>query len=349
MIPISVIIPLYNKARHITRAVNSVLAQTFPPAEVIVVDDGSTDDGLGIVRRIGDPRIRLISQVNAGASAARNRGVAESRSIFIAFIDADDEWEPDFLSTMAHLQKQFPHAGVWGSAYVSLNTRGTLVRLQLDPRIQGQTGGLLLDLFTDVVQQPFNASSMMVRKDALLAAHGFPDDLVYLEDTNTLFRLALRYPVGYCPVAKAIIHLEADNRSDRWNYVGNLPFFDDYKTFRREGGVPASPVGAILRYMARYHVRTLYGNWLMGDRQAMLEVIRDWGGMPGFRVRCGFWRGLTWLPNLLVPVVFRVTARLLGRAGYLPSAKSLYRSRPWSPTHMMVRFMKPEPAKGGQT
>jgi hypothetical protein len=96
---ISVIIPLYNKAAYIRRALESVLSQSFQDFEIIVVDDGSTDDGVEIVRGYKDDRVLILQQTNAGPGAARNRGVAGSRYPYLAFLDADDQWLEGFLQT----------------------------------------------------------------------------------------------------------------------------------------------------------------------------------------------------------------------------------------------------------
>jgi len=94
--PISVIIPVYNGEHYLGEAIASVLAQTVQPAEVIVVDDGSTDASLAVAMRFA-PTVRIITQANQGASAARNRGIALSSGEFLAFLDADDLWVADKL------------------------------------------------------------------------------------------------------------------------------------------------------------------------------------------------------------------------------------------------------------
>ncbi len=94
---VSVVVPLYNKAPYLRRCLESIVAQTFVDFETIVVDDGSTDGGVDIAAHFADPRFRLIRQVNAGPGAARNRGISEAAGEFLAFLDADDAWLPDYL------------------------------------------------------------------------------------------------------------------------------------------------------------------------------------------------------------------------------------------------------------
>lgn len=94
---VSVIVPLYNKEPYVRRALDSIAAQTFRDFEAIVVDDESRDQGPGIVEAFPDPRFRLIRQKNAGPAGARNRGIAEAKGEFLAFLDADDVWRPRYL------------------------------------------------------------------------------------------------------------------------------------------------------------------------------------------------------------------------------------------------------------
>ncbi|MBN1510690.1 MAG: glycosyltransferase family 2 protein [Phycisphaerae bacterium] len=109
---VSVIIPLYNKERYIRRALDSVRNQTTPDWNVIVVDDGSTDGGTEHVAEYPDPRVRLIRQANAGPGAARNRGLAESRSPLVSFLDADDEWLPTFLEHSVTCLREHPECSL---------------------------------------------------------------------------------------------------------------------------------------------------------------------------------------------------------------------------------------------
>ncbi len=98
---VAVIMPAYNSAHYISEAIKSVIGQTMPDFELVVVDDGSTDHTADVVRRyLGDRRVRLLSQENAGPSIARNRGIAATNSRFISLIDSDDKYEPEYLAKM---------------------------------------------------------------------------------------------------------------------------------------------------------------------------------------------------------------------------------------------------------
>jgi len=98
MANVSVIIPLFNKEKYVNRALDSVFSQTYQDFEIVVVDDGSTDSSLELVQRDLDSRLRLVHQQNQGPGAARNRGIRETPTPYLAFLDADDEWLPDFLN-----------------------------------------------------------------------------------------------------------------------------------------------------------------------------------------------------------------------------------------------------------
>ena len=132
---ISVVIPLYNKAAEIGRAVRSVLAQTLPPREVIVVDDGSTDGGADVVERMASSVVRLVRQENRGVSAARNRGIAMASGRYVALLDGDDRWLPQYLEQVWRLIARYPDCGAYGTGFM-VDTGGRLT-VGDTPRAEG--------------------------------------------------------------------------------------------------------------------------------------------------------------------------------------------------------------------
>lgn len=124
---ISVVIPLYNKAAYVLRTIESVLAQGDAILEIVVVDDGSTDDGPARVEALTQPKVRLIRQQNGGVSSARNRGIHEARGEYVAFLDADDVYLPGFAEEIATLIRTFPEVGVYATAYIRTWPDGTSI------------------------------------------------------------------------------------------------------------------------------------------------------------------------------------------------------------------------------
>lgn len=116
---VSVVVPLYQKAGTVSRSVASILSQSFADFELIVVDDGSTDAGPQIVAAVKDSRVRLIAQANAGPGAARNRGMRAARGEYVAFLDADDAWRPQYLERMVAALDAAPAAGTVTCAYAT--------------------------------------------------------------------------------------------------------------------------------------------------------------------------------------------------------------------------------------
>ncbi len=129
MSAISVIIPTYNRSSLVAEACRSVLRQTFTDSEVIVVDDGSTDDTASVIERIGDSRIRYIHKQNGGQSSARNLGLARATGQYVAFLDADDLWPPDFLKVIATQLRANAEYGVAYGRVVKLSSDGTRKQL----------------------------------------------------------------------------------------------------------------------------------------------------------------------------------------------------------------------------
>lgn len=197
--PISVVIPLYDKAPFVVRAIDSVLNQGKQPAEVIVVDDGSTDSGAELVSCIPDPRLRLLRQSNGGVSAARNAGIAAARFPLIAFLDADDQWMPHHLETIIQLTERYPTCDVFATSYFFQSSQ-TCHRQAIMRRanLKGADGVLKDYLLTAIHSDPpLFSSAVAVTKRALDQIGGFPIGIAQGEDLLTWVRLALQFQIAY--------------------------------------------------------------------------------------------------------------------------------------------------------
>ena len=195
----SVIIPLYNKAHYIRRAIKSVLSQKHNDFEIIVVDDGSTDEGLSIVKKYRNSKILVFHQDNMGVSAARNCGIKLARGEFIAFLDADDEWSPDFLVSIDRLIKLFPGGGIYATGY-QFNLGKSMIKKPVisNFRVKGNWRGYLTNYFANTLKDSIiSASSAVVPSDVFRNIGYFPENIDFGEDLEMWFDIACSYPIVY--------------------------------------------------------------------------------------------------------------------------------------------------------
>lgn len=196
---ISVVIPLYNKAESVGRTLESVLSQTFIGFEVIVVDDGSTDGSVRAVMAVADARIRVVAQKNSGVAVARNRGIAEARGEFIALLDADDEWMPDYLSTQYALAQKYPDCAVFATNYMFKKSTGVVTHTRLRCMPFGGADGVLTNYFEVASRShpPLWTSAVMLRRHAIESVGRFPVGVRSGEDLLTWARLAVCYKIAF--------------------------------------------------------------------------------------------------------------------------------------------------------
>lgn len=187
---ISVIIPAYNQARYVSQSLQSVLNQTYPNFELIVVDDGSTDETPQIIARVQDPRVRVIRQANAGLSAARNTGLRESSAPLVTFLDADDYFLPDKLEVLLRFLEEHPDTGlVAGKARYIDHLSNTLP----SPAMPSTR----LDLPELLYENPICVSSILMRRMWLERVGVFDETLRACEDWDMWLRLL----AAGCPMA----------------------------------------------------------------------------------------------------------------------------------------------------
>ncbi|MEJ5260301.1 MAG: glycosyltransferase family 2 protein [Anaerohalosphaeraceae bacterium] len=204
MKPVDVVIPLYNKEGTILRAVRSVQQQTYPHWRLIVIDDGSTDEGPQRVLQLNDSRILLIHQANQGPGAARNRGIEAAQAPYIAFLDADDQWYPDYLQNgIAALENQ-PAASFAGTMYEEWPRRiemtGYWLRRGVKPGLYQLTGREPAPL-AEALMMFFHVGTTILRTDIARKYGGFytENKCTFGEDTVFLARLVFNEPFLILP------------------------------------------------------------------------------------------------------------------------------------------------------
>ncbi len=308
----SVIIPLYNKEAEIGRTLRSVLAQTLPPNEIVVVDDGSTDGSATVVERIatesgcgaksgaGAPPIRLIRQKNAGETAARNRAMSEAEGDFFALLDADDEWRPEFLERVAALINEYPGAGLYSTGFDIVNTDGE--HPARTPRTRGLVENFFRTSMSVCVSMP---STSVLSRRAVEDVGGFPEGMRLGGDQYMWTKIALRYPVAFTPERLVRYYMAASNRSAAI-YTPEITAYS-FKDFYD----PADP--ALNEYIARVSLGKAITASTRGATDEGLRAERDFA--CNRRSRRLWWRLwiLNRMPRRWRPVINGAYTRLAWR------------------------------------
>ncbi|WP_066632800.1 glycosyltransferase family 2 protein [Desulfolucanica intricata] len=218
----SVVIPLYNKGPHISRAIRSVLSQTLQDFELIVVNDASTDNSIKEIKKFNDIRIRLLhrTQPGPGGYAARNLGTSEARSEWIAFLDADDEWDPQYLSEIELLKKKFKTAGCLCTGYKYTHPNGQFSVNEYTKHFSTR-GPHLIDLkkfllATASALPPIHTSAVVIKKELLDKVGGFPENRCRRGgDIDTWLRIMLQTEAAWSPLIGATYYRDSVNMVTR--------------------------------------------------------------------------------------------------------------------------------------
>lgn len=286
----SVVIPLYNKEPHIKRTIDSVLAQTYQNFEIIVVNDGSTDNGPDIVLSYSDPRIRLFNQVNQGVSVARNNGIASSRFDFIAFLDADDEWLPEYLEKIYDMMQNFPGCGAYATAYRTIRPDGEIFLTSLD-RLSSQSSVSFLSNLFELFQygSVFYSSSVVVSKSLLNEIGGFPAGVVLMEDIDCWLKISLRKPIAFCPERLVIYHQDATNRSNIHKTISEAPYVKTIKDAINNNLLDSTLKESALEYVAMSQINTAIANILEGNKKIAAQLLQESKSTKKYRNKWIWW------------------------------------------------------------
>jgi glycosyltransferase involved in cell wall biosynthesis len=200
----SIIIPLYNKESSIAETLESVFEQEFTDFEVLIVNDGSTDKSLDVVKQFTDSRIQIFNKENGGVSDARNFGIKRAQRDFLAFLDADDGWNPMYLQKMKELIEKYPHAGMYSSAYKTM-IKGKPHFLKTEMK-EGYVNNFFLESISSHISW---TSATVVRRSGIEKTGYFPVGMISGEDDYLWTKFAIHFPVVFTPEVLAIY-----NRAD---------------------------------------------------------------------------------------------------------------------------------------
>lgn len=273
---ISIIIPLYNKEQYIRQTLESVFNQTYQEFEIVIVDDGSTDGSLDVVRQVGDPRIRIVCKENGGVSSARNLGIKEARYDYLAFLDADDLWMPDHLEVIARLMEKYPQCGLFGTSYQFQRPgqQPTMPMLRCPLPFSGEDG--VLSNYYEVasgIDMPMQTSTFVVSKAIAQQIGGFfvgvqgGEDLLFEAQAYALTDIAY----SRRPTSTYLLFYEGKSDRSFEKTEPLTPRFDELlKTAKHRSGVH--------RYVASWHKRrvttALYGRHYGAALREFIRALR---------------------------------------------------------------------------
>jgi len=321
----SVVIPAYNAAGFIRRTIDSVLAQTYSDYELIVVDDGSTDDTAEVVKSYGE-RVRYIYQENAGGGAGRNTGIAAAEYDWIALLDHDDEWLPEKLQAQMDLLERNPDLRWCGTNYYKeCLGRKALVGIVKALRIALGDVEYFESVLTAVCKKGCRLvpSTMTIHKEIFEELGGFSH--IHLADLDMWWRIAHRFPkIGYLPQPLATIHLAAQDEvstklrmaskrgEETWKFIGR------HLEIAKEMGALEEFKPTAAKFLHNSLLTTLYHGFKTDSRTTIRRFRRffPW-----------YWR----LATYILTVFPRLTAALMHATAYVAHVLRLERqiSRRW--------------------
>lgn len=245
-----------------------------------MVNDGSTDKSADAVKSYSDSRIRLINQENSGVSAARNRGINEARYDLIAFLDADDEWMPNYLDTILRLRINYPDAGMYVTSLKTEFIDNVLLDKDEELRKLIPDEGLLLNFFKLCVKKDaserelFSTCSVTVPKKVFLEIGGFQTGFWWGEDVDMWGRIALKYPVAYSSKVCAIYYQNVVNSaSHRKKPVRGHPFVKTGKEALKLGRVANEAIKDLEEYIKHVEMYTAKHNIEAGDKDLAFNLL----------------------------------------------------------------------------
>lgn len=266
----SIVIPVYNKENHIKATLESVLNQSFKDFEVIIVNDGSSDNSENIIRQINDECIRLYTIENHGVSFARNYGISKAKANFIALLDADDIWYPNHLENLKHLIENFPNCGLYCTAYETSYYDKKIVKGKF-LGIGVSFYGIVPDYFASSLVNSIAWSSAVVIPKTILEKHGCFNTIIRSgQDTELWIRIAVKEDVAFSSKisTRRVISDVGNHLSHSTKRIDRLKVLEQFAEYEKTNQ-------SLKKYMDLNRFSIAVERKMNGDTESFKKIIKD--------------------------------------------------------------------------
>jgi glycosyltransferase involved in cell wall biosynthesis len=265
----SVVIPLHNKEKSISSAIESVLSQNFKSFELIIINDGSTDASRERAGCFSDSRIQIIDQENMGVSAARNRGIKAASYPYLAFLDGDDLWEPEYLETQKELIQDYPEAGLWGCGLGILRDN---VKFPFYHGVPAGYRGLIKNYFTmEKRGMLFRPSGTVIHKDVFNKVGLLDERIHFGEDLDILYRILFEFQPAFYNKNVAYYRTDAENNVLSKTKPIDQRFFYYINKFKKERVRDAD----FRKYFDHLTLAFMYEHRLKNESPEIVDIILE--------------------------------------------------------------------------
>ena len=309
----SVIIPVYNGEKFVETAVQSVIGQTFSEWELVIVNDGSTDNTAEILKKYNDNlKIKVITQKNGGVSAARNTGIENSIGEYIAFLDCDDLWKSNHLETLTQMIDKYPNAGLYATfSEINLVNGNTITKCDY---FKNKPETVYIEDFfeeynKDKSAKIYNPSSACISREAAIKAGGFPIGCKIGEDLAYFFIISAYFPVVLSSKATAVYEKVNSVATKDVSFDPDWYFFEEVKNLLCDTEINEEKRKNLAETMQWFQMRRSRHYMIDGKRKQAIEAYRSIGKSKNLKKDKFFTLILLCLPSALVKKIFLIRWR----------------------------------------
>lgn len=264
----SVIIPLYNKEKYVDNTIQSIINQTFTDYEVLIINDASTDESVKKVMPFLSNAVQLIEHKNnKGLSAARNTGIKNAKAKYITFLDADDQWKPNFLETLFLLINQFPEAGIFATNYEEIYASKIVIPDNNTQHLK-KNSSQIIDFFKyNLGQGIYNHGSVCFDKKVFETVGNYDENIDFAEDIDFNIRANLNFQLAFSNTVGMSYQMQTENQLTSTSILNKrVPNYDNYEHLA-DKNLCLKKYLDFERYVLAKHVKT------DGDYNLYLKII----------------------------------------------------------------------------